>query len=71
MQIDILEVDGKFYGFSGCHRYEVGVADKQHAGSSSISSSIVHTENTCKSCHDSHAVTPGAETCSAYCGPGM
>ena len=23
MQIDILEVDGKYYGFSGCHRYEV------------------------------------------------
>ncbi|KAA6423482.1 MAG: chloroplastic mitochondrial-like, partial [Trebouxia sp. A1-2] len=21
-QIDILEVDGKYYGFSGCHRYE-------------------------------------------------
>jgi sulfiredoxin len=20
--IDILEVDGKYYGFSGCHRYE-------------------------------------------------
>lgn len=20
--IDVLEVDGKFYGFSGCHRYE-------------------------------------------------
>lgn len=23
LQIDILEVDGKFYGFSGCHRFEV------------------------------------------------
>ena len=23
LQIDILEVDGKYYGFSGCHRYEV------------------------------------------------
>ena len=22
-QIDVLEVEGKFYGFSGCHRYEV------------------------------------------------
>lgn len=21
--IDVLEVDGKYYGFSGCHRYEV------------------------------------------------
>lgn len=23
LQIDILEVEGKYYGFSGCHRYEV------------------------------------------------
>ena len=23
-QIDILEVEGQYYGFSGCHRYEVG-----------------------------------------------
>ena len=23
-QIDVLEVDGKYYGFSGCHRFEVG-----------------------------------------------
>lgn len=23
MQIDILLVEGKYYGFSGCHRYEV------------------------------------------------
>lgn len=21
--IDVLEVDGQYYGFSGCHRYEV------------------------------------------------
>ena len=21
-QIDVLEVDGKYYGFSGCHRFE-------------------------------------------------
>jgi uncharacterized ParB-like nuclease family protein len=24
-QIDVLEVDGKIYGFSGCHRYEAHV----------------------------------------------
>ncbi len=23
LQIDVLDVDGKFYGFSGCHRFEV------------------------------------------------
>ena len=23
MQIDVLFVEGKYYGFSGCHRYEV------------------------------------------------
>lgn len=23
-QIDVLEVEGQYYGFSGCHRYEVG-----------------------------------------------
>ena len=23
LQIDVLEVDGKYYGFSGCHRFEV------------------------------------------------
>ncbi|GAY49111.1 hypothetical protein CUMW_116780 [Citrus unshiu] len=22
MQIDVIEVDGNYYGFSGCHRYE-------------------------------------------------
>ncbi|KAL0442322.1 UNVERIFIED_CONTAM: Sulfiredoxin, chloroplastic/mitochondrial [Sesamum latifolium] len=22
LQIDVLEVDGEYYGFSGCHRYE-------------------------------------------------
>jgi ParB-like nuclease domain len=22
--IDVLEVEGQYYGFSGCHRYEVG-----------------------------------------------
>lgn len=26
-QIDVLEVDGKIYGFSGCHRYEVRISD--------------------------------------------
>ena len=24
-QIDVLEVDGKIFGFSGCHRFEVGI----------------------------------------------
>ena len=23
--IDVLEVDGRYYGFSGCHRYEAHV----------------------------------------------
>ena len=23
LQIDVLEVEGRYYGFSGCHRYEV------------------------------------------------
>ncbi len=26
MQIDVLEVEGKLYGFSGCHRYEVRIS---------------------------------------------
>lgn len=25
-KIDVLEVDGQYYGFSGCHRYEVRVS---------------------------------------------
>ena len=28
-QIDILEVDGKYYGFSGCHRYDFTLNPKQ------------------------------------------
>jgi len=26
MQIDVLEVEGQLYGFSGCHRYEVSLS---------------------------------------------
>lgn len=42
--IDVLEVDGQYYGFSGCHRFEAsagagavfailcGLQQRQHAG---------------------------------------
>jgi uncharacterized ParB-like nuclease family protein len=30
--IDVLEVDGQYYGFSGCHRYEA----HQHLGKETI-----------------------------------
>ena len=28
-QIDVLEVEGQIYGFSGCHRFEVRLASEQ------------------------------------------
>ena len=35
-QIDVLEVEGKFYGFSGCHRYEVRRLLKYRTSSKSV-----------------------------------
>lgn len=37
--IDVLLVDGVYYGFSGCHRYEVGHATQSHATQSSAAQS--------------------------------
>jgi len=42
--IDVLEVDGQYYGFSGCHRYEacqrLGL-ETHHAGKHSIAQSFL------------------------------
>ena len=36
MQIDVLDVDGQLYGFSGCHRYEVRWADELQWSTASL-----------------------------------
>ena len=44
LQIDILEVEGKYYGFSGCHRYEVQhhVHMPNHQTVNLSKSSVIH-----------------------------